>query len=121
MEHAGHPAPAGRCGQAATGGDGSRGAARGPISLESGAADAYASDRVLLAGLLATAKDPARFRLASQTFSYEPYALMTRRGDTAFRVEVNRALASLFRSGQIVASLEGAPGRVVELKGPRPK
>ena len=78
----------------------------GLAALENGTADAYASDRTLLGGLLSTAKDPAKLRLGSQTFSYEPYALMMRRGDTAFRVEVNRALAALYRSGQIVPIYE---------------
>ena len=80
--------------------------ADGLAALENGTADAYASDRALLAGLLSTAKDPAKLRLGSQTFSYEPYALMMRRGDTGFRVEVNRALATLYRSGQIVPIYE---------------
>jgi len=80
--------------------------AEGLAALESGTADAYASDRVLMAGLLQKAKDPSALVLSSQYFSYEPYALMVRRGDTAFRVEVNRALASLYRSGEIVPIYE---------------
>ena len=76
------------------------------MALESGAVDAYVSDRVLLAGLLVKAKDPGKLRLGSQIFSYEPYAFMMRRGDTGFRVEVNRALAALYRSGQIVEIYE---------------
>jgi len=34
--------------------------------------------------------------------SYELYALMLRRGDPAFRLAVNRVLARLYRSGQIL-------------------
>ena len=34
-------------------------------------------------------------------FSYEPYGLMMRRNDAAFRLAVNRALARLYRSGAI--------------------
>lgn len=80
--------------------------AEGLAALEAGTVDAYVSDRVLLAGLLVQAKDPGKLRLGSQIFSYEPYALMMRRGDTGFRVEVNRALAALYRSGQIVEIYE---------------
>ena len=80
--------------------------AEGLAALESGTADAYASDRVLLGGLTQKAKDPGKLVLSGQSFSYEPYALMIRRGDTAFRVEVNRALAALYRSGQIVPIYE---------------
>jgi glutamate/aspartate transport system substrate-binding protein len=75
--------------------------AEGLAALEKGTVDAYASDRVLLAGLTQRAKEPDKLVLSSQLFSYEPYALMIRRGDTAFRVEVNRELASLYRSGEI--------------------
>jgi ABC-type amino acid transport substrate-binding protein len=75
--------------------------AQGLAALEKGAVDAYASDRVLLAGLILKAKEPDKLQLSNEYFSYEPYALMVRRGDTAFRVEVNRALAALYRSGEI--------------------
>jgi len=39
----------------------------------------------VLIGLAVTSKDPARFVLPDLTFSYEPYALMLRRNDAAFR------------------------------------
>jgi ABC-type amino acid transport substrate-binding protein len=73
----------------------------GIAALESGAADAYASDRVVLIGLALTSKDPKRLRLAEQYLSYEPYGLMLRRGDADFRLAVNRVLSRLYRSGQI--------------------
>jgi glutamate/aspartate transport system substrate-binding protein len=75
-------------------------------SLEDGKVDAYASDHLLLAGLLGTAKDPAKLRLSAEHFSYEPYALMLRRGDNAFQAQVNRALSALYRSGGIVPIYE---------------
>jgi ABC-type amino acid transport substrate-binding protein len=40
--------------------------------LEEGRLDAYASDHLLLAALLAGAKDPAKLRLSREIFSYEP-------------------------------------------------
>lgn len=67
--------------------------------LEEGRLDAYASDRLLLAGLLTTARNPAKLRLSDEHFSYEPYALMMRRGDNAFQAAVNRRLSTLYRSG----------------------
>jgi ABC-type amino acid transport substrate-binding protein len=69
--------------------------------LEEGRLDAYASDRILLAGLLATAKNPAKLRLSDEFFSYEPYGLMMRRGDNAFQAQVNRRLSMLYRSGLV--------------------
>jgi ABC-type amino acid transport substrate-binding protein len=74
----------------------------GLAALESGAIDAYASDRVILIGLAATAKDPGQFAIAEQYLSYEPYAFMLKRGDAPFRLAVNRVLASLYRSGEII-------------------
>ena len=74
----------------------------GLAALESGAIDAYASDRVILIGLAATAKDPGQFAIAEQYLSYEPYAFMLRRGDAAFRLAVNRVLSSLYRSGDVL-------------------
>jgi ABC-type amino acid transport substrate-binding protein len=74
--------------------------------LEGGRLDALASDRLLLAGALSTAKDPGRLRLSGELFSYEPYGLMLRRGDNAFQVQVNRALSDLYRAGQIAPIYE---------------
>jgi ABC-type amino acid transport substrate-binding protein len=76
--------------------------AAGLAALERQTADAYASDRIILIGLALAAPNPARFALADQYFSYEPYGLMLRRGDPAFRLAVNRALARLYRSGKIL-------------------
>ncbi len=75
--------------------------AEGLAALEAGRADAYASDRGILVGLALTSGDPKRFALANLAFSYEPYGLMLRRNDAAFRLTVNRALADLYRSGRI--------------------
>ena len=75
--------------------------AAGLQGLEEGRLDAYASDRILLATLLATAKDPAKLRLSDDFFSYEPYGLMMRRGDNAFQAQVNRTLSRLYRAGLI--------------------
>jgi glutamate/aspartate transport system substrate-binding protein len=74
----------------------------GRTALESKTADAYASDREILIGLALTATNPASFALFDRYFSYEPYALMLRRGDPDFRIAVNRSLARLYRSGDIL-------------------
>ena len=71
--------------------------------LESGSADAYAGDKVKLVGLMATAKDPTMFALLSEDLSYEPYALALPRGDSALRLEVNKALTQIYVSGEIEA------------------
>ncbi|MGZ9262042.1 MAG: amino acid ABC transporter substrate-binding protein [Candidatus Binatia bacterium] len=73
----------------------------GVAAIEKGSADAFASDRGILIGLAVTSKDPSRFALPSIIFSYEPYGFMVRRNDAAFRLAVNRALAEIYRSGNI--------------------
>ena len=76
--------------------------AEGRAAIENKTADAYASDRDILIGLALTASDPARFALGDRYFSYEPYALMLRRGDVEFRLAVNRSLARLYRTGDVI-------------------
>ncbi len=80
--------------------------AEGVAALDKGLADAYASDRVILIGVGRTSKDPAKLSLVDEFFSYEPYGFILRRGDAAFRLSVNRALAALYRSGDIVPIFE---------------
>jgi ABC-type amino acid transport substrate-binding protein len=76
--------------------------AEGLATLERGTADAYASDRTILIGLAVTSKDPSKLSLSDQGFSYEPYGLVLRRNDSAFRLAVNRVLANTYRGQQIV-------------------
>ena len=86
----------------------------GLAAIEKGTADAFASDRGILIGLVVTSKDPSLFALPPVLFSYEPYGFMVRRNDAAFRLAVNRALAQLYRSGDVAAIYDrwfGAFGR----------
>jgi glutamate/aspartate transport system substrate-binding protein len=67
-------------------------------------ARAYAMDDVLLYGLIATSATPDAFTVSSATLSVEPYAIMLRKGDPAFKALVDETLTRLFRSGEIEAS-----------------
>ncbi len=78
----------------------------GLAAVDKGLAEAFASDRSILIGLAVTSKDPKRFALPGILFSYEPYGFMMRRNDAAFRLAVNRALAGLYRSGEIAPIYE---------------
>jgi len=75
--------------------------AEGFSSLREDRVDAYASDRMILIGLALNAIDAQSYHLSDEMFSYEPYALMMRR-DADFRLAVNRELARLYRSGDIL-------------------
>jgi ABC-type amino acid transport substrate-binding protein len=74
---------------------------QGLAEVDKGTVAAFASDRAVLIGLAVTSKDPERYGLANLLFSYEPYGLMMRRNDADFRLAVNRALAALYRSGEV--------------------
>jgi ABC-type amino acid transport substrate-binding protein len=74
---------------------------QGLAAVDNGTVDAFASDRVALIGIAVTSENPSRYGLAHLLFSYEPYGLMMRRNDADFRLAVNRALAALYRSGDI--------------------
>jgi len=73
----------------------------GAAMLESGAVAGFASDKIKLIGLAAQAKDPKVFALLSEDLSFEPYAFMVPRNDSAFRLEVNKALTQVYLSGDI--------------------
>ena len=81
--------------------------------------DAYASDRLLLLGLALDDKGQQAYKLIDEDYSIEPYALALRRDDHDFRLAVNRSLARIYRSGQIVKIYDlwlgylGRPGVVL--------
>lgn len=69
--------------------------------LESGQADAFASDKLLLVG--AHLKDAQAFMMLPDDLSFESYAITLPRGDWAMRLAVNTALSELYGSGQVVS------------------
>jgi ABC-type amino acid transport substrate-binding protein len=74
----------------------------GIAALERGEIDAFASDKILLAGLALKVKDATRFTILADDLSVEPYAIVLPRGDSALRLAVNRTLAQIYRTPQIV-------------------
>ena len=80
--------------------------AAGVAGLDNGTIDAYASDRTILIGMGRTSKNPDKLSLVDEYFSYEPHGFMLKRGDAAFRLSVNRALAALYRSGDVAPIYE---------------
>jgi ABC-type amino acid transport substrate-binding protein len=92
----------------------------GLAQLEAGTIDAFASDRVLLLGVMAKAKDPKSLALLADALSYEPYAIALPRGDWAMKQAVDAALAQIYRSNALPDIYNrwfgalGAPGAVLE-------
>jgi ABC-type amino acid transport substrate-binding protein len=69
--------------------------------LEKGSLDAFASDKVKLVGLAVQAKDPKSLAILGEDLSIEPIAFALPRGDSAFRLEVNRALTQVYMGGEL--------------------
>jgi ABC-type amino acid transport substrate-binding protein len=66
-----------------------------------GRAEAYASDRMLLAQLWNREERNNELAFFDSDFSYEPYGIVLPRDDSEFRLLVNRTLIALFKSGEI--------------------
>ena len=89
--------------------------------VENGSIDAFASDRVLLLGLISQAQDKKALALLGDALSFEPYAIVLPRGDWRMRLAVNTALAQIYRSPAIAEiygrwfGALGRPGPVTEM------
>ena len=74
---------------------------QGWIALETDRTDAHMTDEVVEFGLIAKAKNPHDYEVVGRLLSFDPYAIVVRRDDSAFRLVGNRVLARLYRSGEI--------------------
>ncbi len=74
--------------------------ADGFLLLESGRAQAFAMDDILLAGLLMNAKNPAEYEVVGEPLQTEAYACMLRKDDPAFKKLVDATLAGMMQSGE---------------------
>ena len=72
------------------------------LALTSGRVDAYATDDVLLYGLISKSKNPDQWQVTGRFLSYDPYGLMVPRNDSAYRRIGTILLADLMRSGEML-------------------
>ena len=77
--------------------------AESELLVESGRADAFGMDDILLYGLRASARVPAQLAVVGDAIQVEPYAIMLRKDDPAFKKLVDDTLAGLMRSGEFEA------------------
>jgi glutamate/aspartate transport system substrate-binding protein len=71
------------------------------LMVETGRAVAFVQDDVILAGLIAISKDPKAYVISDDAFSRpEPYGIMLRKDDMAFKAIADAATAALYRSPQ---------------------
>jgi glutamate/aspartate transport system substrate-binding protein len=68
--------------------------------LEEGKVDAFAHDKLLLAGT--QVKDARTVIILPEDLSFEPYGIVLPRNDSGFRLAVNTGLARLYRGGAVV-------------------
>jgi glutamate/aspartate transport system substrate-binding protein len=71
------------------------------LLLETGRVDAFVLDDNLLAGVIASSKNPAGFRIVGETMGSEPIALLFRKDDPAFKAAVDGVLTKLMQSGEV--------------------
>ena len=70
------------------------------LMLETGRAAAEANDDILLASQVATARNPGEYTILPEALSVEPYGIMMRRGDAAFKAVVDAALTQFYQSAE---------------------
>ena len=69
------------------------------LLVQSGRALAFGMDDILLYGLKASSTNPADLAVVGEAIQVEPYAIMVRKDDPAFKKLVDDTLASLMKSG----------------------
>ena len=70
--------------------------------LRAGKADAFATDDVLLYGLVTTTKSSDQYHVVGEYLSYDPYGLMYRKDDPDFAAVVDRTFSRLAQSRELV-------------------
>ena len=71
------------------------------LLLESGRADAFVMDGSILAGNIATAKNPADFKIVGEVLSVEPIAIMIRKDDPLLKRLADDTVNTLIKSGEM--------------------
>jgi ABC-type amino acid transport substrate-binding protein len=74
--------------------------AESALLVESGRAVAFGMDDILLYGLRASSQNPASLAVVGEPIQVEPYAIMLRLDDPAFKKLVDATLANLINSGE---------------------
>jgi glutamate/aspartate transport system substrate-binding protein len=72
------------------------------LLVNSGRADAFASDDVLLYGLISKDKKPDNFQVTGRFLSFDPYAIMVPQNDSTYQRLGNVVLADMMRDGEML-------------------
>ena len=76
------------------------------LTVDTGRAAAFFMDDILLYSLVASSRSPGDWMIGSEAYTVEPYGIMVRRDDPAFKKVVDEAVTSLYKSGRINAIYE---------------
>jgi glutamate/aspartate transport system substrate-binding protein len=71
--------------------------------VETGRAVAFVMDDILLASLAAQSRSPNDYEISAQALSVEPYGIMVRKDDKAFKALADKTMNEVYKSGQINA------------------
>jgi glutamate/aspartate transport system substrate-binding protein len=71
------------------------------LMVETGRAAAFVMDDILLYSLVATSKTPGDYEISADALSVEPYGIMVRKDDVAFKKVVDAAMVNTYKSGAI--------------------
>jgi glutamate/aspartate transport system substrate-binding protein len=77
--------------------------AESALMVQTGRAVAFAMDDILLYGLRAAAQNPSELAVVGEPIQVEPYAIMVRKDDPAFKKLVDDTLAAMMKSGEFEA------------------
>jgi glutamate/aspartate transport system substrate-binding protein len=76
------------------------------LMVETDRAAAFVMDDILLYSLVATSKSPGDYVISADALSVEPYGIMLRRDDPAFKKVVDDEMTATYKSGAINAIYE---------------
>jgi len=76
------------------------------LTVQIGRAVAFFMDDILLYSLVATSKNPKDFDISNDALSVEPYGIMVRRDDPAFKKVVDAAMSKIYTGGDIIGIYE---------------
>ena len=85
--------------------------------VETGRAVAFPMDDILLFSLVAQSNSPGDYVISADATSVEPYGIMLRRDDPAYKKVVDAAMTSIFKSGQITPIYEKWFQKAIPPKG----
>jgi len=71
------------------------------LMVETDRAAAFVMDDILLYSLVATSKSPGDYAISADALSVEPYGIMLRRDDPAFKKVVDAEMIATYKSGAI--------------------